>query len=180
MPRPTTKQDLITAANDQFIKMWKLFDAMSEAEQNAAFNFGDTYNGKEAHWNRDENLRDVFGHLHEWHQLLLNWVRSNKSGVATPFLLAPYNWKSYGQMNVEFWEKHRATPLSAAIDMVKASHAEVMSLLEPLTNEELFTKGALPWTGTSTLGSYCVSATASHYEWAMKKMKAHRKTYAAE
>lgn len=25
------------------------------------------------------------------------------------------------------------------------------------------------------LGSYCVSATASHYDWAMKILKAHKK-----
>jgi hypothetical protein len=33
-----------------------------------------------------------------------------------------------------------------------------------------------PWTGGATLGAYCVSATASHYDWAMKKIKAHIKT----
>ncbi len=31
------------------------------------------------------------------------------------------------------------------------------------------------WTGGSTLGSYFVSAISSHYDWAMKKLKAHRK-----
>ena len=32
------------------------------------------------------------------------------------------------------------------------------------------------WTGTTSLGSYCVSATASHYDWALKKIKKHQKT----
>ncbi|WP_297115142.1 ClbS/DfsB family four-helix bundle protein, partial [uncultured Porphyromonas sp.] len=31
------------------------------------------------------------------------------------------------------------------------------------------------WTGTSILGAYCVSVTASHYDWAMKKIKKHIK-----
>ncbi|MGO3678157.1 MAG: ClbS/DfsB family four-helix bundle protein, partial [Microbacteriaceae bacterium] len=30
-----------------------------------------------------------------------------------------------------------------------------------------------PWTGTTSLGSYCVSATSSHYDWAIKKIRAH-------
>lgn len=34
------------------------------------------------------------------------------------------------------------------------------------------------WVGGSTLGSYFVSVTASHYDWAMKKQKAHRKNCA--
>jgi len=32
MPRPATKEDLITAANEQFDKMWALIDSMTEEE----------------------------------------------------------------------------------------------------------------------------------------------------
>jgi len=39
----------------------------------------------------------------------------------------------------------------------------------------LFSKGVYRWAPGSTLGSYFVSATASHYDWAMKKLKAHQK-----
>ncbi|WP_394364849.1 ClbS/DfsB family four-helix bundle protein [Porphyromonas circumdentaria] len=28
-------------------------------------------------WSLDKKLRDVFVHLYEWHQLLLNWVKNN-------------------------------------------------------------------------------------------------------
>ncbi|MDR1132678.1 MAG: ClbS/DfsB family four-helix bundle protein, partial [Synergistaceae bacterium] len=69
MPRPTTKPDLIKAANEQFEKMRKLIDSMTDNEQNSAFNFGDNAKRKEAHWSRDNNLRDVLIHLYEWHQL---------------------------------------------------------------------------------------------------------------
>ena len=37
MARPTTKVDLITSANGQFEKMWKLIDSMSEELQTATF-----------------------------------------------------------------------------------------------------------------------------------------------
>lgn len=33
MPRPTTKTDLLEAANEQFSKLWKLIDNMTEEEQ---------------------------------------------------------------------------------------------------------------------------------------------------
>jgi hypothetical protein len=59
--------------------------------------------------------------------------------------------------------------------MVCDSHKQVMALIEDLSNDELFMAGFLPWTGTTVLGSYCVSATASHYDWAMKKIKTHIK-----
>lgn len=179
MARATTKVDLIKGANENYEKLWKLIDSLTEDEKNAEFKFDDSIKQKEAHWKRDKNLRDVLVHLYEWHQLLLNWVKSNQSGDLKPFIPLPYNWKTYGQMNVEFWEKHQNTPFEDSVRMFRDSHAEVMVLLDGFSNEELFAKGSIPWIGTSPLGSYGVSATASHYDWAMKKLKAHIKTYRA-
>ena len=177
MPRPTTKIELIDAAKAQWDKMWKLIDAMPREQQLASFNFGNDSKLKEAHWTRDKNLRDVLIHLYEWHQLLLDWTAANLSGVANPFLPEPYNWKTYGDMNAAFWEKHQSTPTEDAKAMLIGSRSKVMALIETLTNEELFEKKHFSWTGTTTLGSYCISVTASHYDWAMKKIKLHSKTY---
>ena len=173
MARATTKTDLITSSNGQFEKMWKIIDGMNEEQQTATFADEMATAGKEAHWGRDKNLRDVLVHLYEWHQLLLDWVQANSNGEHKPFLPEPYNWRTYPAMNVEFWKKHQNTPLEEAKAKLKESHKEVMALIEQFSNDELFAKGALAWTGTSPLGSYCVSATASHYDWAMKKIKVH-------
>jgi hypothetical protein len=177
VPRPTAKPALIKAANEQFEKMWKLIDSMTDSGQNAAFDFGGNADRKEAHWARDKNLRDVLIHLYEWHHLLLNWVGANRNGEEKPFLPAPYNWKTYGDMNVEFWKKHQTTPYDSSKKLVRESHAKTMTMIESLSNDELFAKGVFPWTDGSTLGSYCTSATASHYDWAMKKIKLHGKTF---
>ncbi|MFZ7104548.1 MAG: ClbS/DfsB family four-helix bundle protein [Peptococcaceae bacterium] len=37
-------------------------------------------------------------------------------------LLWPYNWKIYGQVNVEFWKKHRSSPSEDSKKMFHASH----------------------------------------------------------
>ena len=34
----------------------------------------------------------------------LTWVHSNQKGHERPFLPEPYNWKTYGEMNVAFEE----------------------------------------------------------------------------
>lgn len=180
MSRSTTKLDLLKSSNQQFEKIWNLIIAMSDAELNGNFNFGDSFIQKESHWDRDKNLRDVFVHLYEWHQLLLNWINSNQNGEHKPFIPAPYNWKMYGQMNVAFMNKHQDTLLVTAIEILKQSHSCVLSKIEEFSNDELFAKGSLSWTGTATLGSYCVSATSSHYDWAIKKIKAHSKTFKME
>jgi len=168
MARPTTKAELILMGNDQFNKMWELINSMSEKEKLGTFGFED----------RDKNIKDVLIHLYEWHQLLLNWVTSNQNGDAKPFLPEPYNWKTYPDMNVEFWKKHLNTTYESAESIIINSHKEVMSLIEKFSDEELFTKKHFSWTGTTSLGSYCVSATSSHYDWAMKKIKKYKKEIA--
>ena len=167
MPRPTTKADLIQAANDQFAKLWTLIGEMSDKEKSADIVPNE----------RDKNVRDVLAHLYEWHCLLLNWIRSNTNGNPVPFLSAPYNWKTYPQMNVVFWEKHQNTSYTDAETMLKKTHKEVMAIIETFSNDDLFSKGAFDWTGTTTLGSYCVSATSSHYDWAINDIKKALKKY---
>lgn len=175
MGRPATKTDLISAANDKYGQMNMLISSLTEKELSTPFDFSRDDKKKEAHWRRDKNLRDILIHLYEWHRLLLNWVGANQKGESRPFILMPYNWKTYGKMNVEFWRKHQDTTLEDAKELLKKSHEEVMKLAETFSNEELFSKGVYKWVGGSTLGSYFVSTTVSHYDWAMKKLKAHRK-----
>jgi hypothetical protein len=176
MPRATTKIELIKSANAQFDKMLELLNTISQQQQTATFNFDGQPLGKELHWRRDRNIRDIFIHLYEWHQLLLNWVTSNMNGEQRSFLPHPYNWKTYGEMNVGFWEKHQITSYEKSKEMVTDSHKNVIVLIEKFTDVELFEKKHFKWTGTSSLGQYCISATISHYDWAMKKLKIHIKT----
>jgi hypothetical protein len=175
MSRATTKTELVIAANGQFDKLWKLIDTMSDEQQNAVFADEMASAGKESHWSRDKNLRDVLVHLYEWHKLLLDWINANRRGEANQFLPEPYNWKTYPAMNVEFWKKHQKTSLTESKNMLKNSHKDVMALIETFSDDELFAKKAFSWTGTTTLGAYCVSATSSHYDWAIKKLKIHLK-----
>lgn len=165
MPRPTTKEQLLKAGEDNFNKLFALIDSMNREQQEQVFSFED----------RDKNIRDVLIHLYEWHQLLLNWVRNNQAGNKVNFLPDPYNWKNYPEMNIAFWKKHQDTPLDEARKLLLKSHADVTELIGTFSDEELFTKKHFPWTGTTSLGSYCVSSAPSHYDWAIKKIKQHQK-----
>ncbi|WP_020405497.1 ClbS/DfsB family four-helix bundle protein [Hahella ganghwensis] len=177
MARPSNKKEMIEAADSNFEKLWSFIESMPEESLNTEFDFSGDIKKKEAHWERDTNLRDILIHLYEWHQLLLKWVKSNLSGDAADFLPAPYSWKTYGDMNVEFWKKHQNTSLESSEKLVKSSHKSVIEMVQKFSNEELFTKKYFDWTGTTSLGSYCVSTLSSHYEWAIKKLKAHAKKF---
>lgn len=116
-------------------------------------------------------MRDVLAHLYEWHQLLLHWITQNQSGNPVSFLPRPYNWKTYGDMNAVFWAKHQGTTYEQAKTLLIESHKEAISLIEGFSNEELFEKAHFKWSGTTNIGTYCISSTCSHYDWAMKKIK---------
>ena len=94
MARPTTKKDLIEASNSGYESLMAFIDSMTEQELATPFDFSGDEKKKEAHWQRDKNLRDVLVHLHEWQNLTLDWVPSNQKGEAKPFLPKPYNWNS--------------------------------------------------------------------------------------
>ncbi len=165
MARPTTKEQLLQSSEANFHKLFTIINSATKEELEKPFSFED----------RDRNIRDVLVHLYEWHQLLLQWVNSNQAGTQASFLPEPYNWKTYPQMNIEFWKKHQNTSLEQAVELLKKSHAETKNLINSFSSEELFTKKHFSWTGTTSLGSYCVSATSSHYDWAIKKIKKHLK-----
>ncbi len=175
MSRPATKTDLLNAATTNWDKMNVIIASMTEEELSTPFDFSSDGKKKEAHWKRDKNLRDILIHLYEWHQLLIDWIESNREGKNKPFLPDPYNWKTYRDMNVALWKKHQNTSLGDARKMLVESHEKVVRLAGEFSNGELFSKSVYTWVGGSTLGSYFISATASHYDWAMKKLKAHIK-----
>lgn len=67
-------------------------------------------------------------------------------------------------------------------DLIQAANdqfAKLWTLIGEMSDEALFAKGVFDWTGTTTLGSYCVSATSSHYNWAFKDIKKALKKYRA-
>ncbi|MDT2848994.1 ClbS/DfsB family four-helix bundle protein [Vagococcus carniphilus] len=166
MARPKNKEELLQQATENFDKLMTLFNSLSDEEKRGTFTF-DT---------RDKNCRDTFAHLYEWHQLFINWERDNSNGQAKPFLPAPYNWKNYPDMNIEFWEKHQTTSLETAVTQLEKSHQDCLQIIETYTDEELFTKKYYNWTGSTSLGSYAISATSSHYDWALKTIRKYKKS----
>lgn len=173
MPRPKTKTELLQAASSNFDQLFELISSMPETTLHTEFDFSADKGRTEQHWSRDKNLRDVLVHLYEWHQLLIKWISANSAGKKADFLPAPYTWKNYGDMNREIWNKHQTTTLDNAQAMLRQSHQQCIDLIAGFSGEALFTKKYFDWTGSTSVGSYCISATSSHYDWAIKKLKAH-------
>ena len=166
MPRPTNKIDLLNASEANFKKLLSLVEGLSEAQQEAKFDFED----------RDKCVRDVLAHLYEWHLLLINFIQKNLSGERASFLPHPYNWKTYPQMNVQIWRKHQDTPLCEAKALLTQTHEKAMALTANFSDEELFARGYFNFTGNLNLAAYVTGSTSSHYDWAIKKIRKHKRS----
>ncbi len=161
MPRPKTKTELLELSQTNFDRLNYFIDNLSEAQRNAEFPAG-TLN---------RNISDVLTHLHHWHLLLLQWYQTGMAGEKPAMPAEGYTWKTLPDFNKMIHAKYVGTPLNKARSMFGDSYDRVRSLIEKHTNEELFEKKRYPWTGTTSLGAYLISATSSHYDWALKLLK---------
>ena len=173
MARPRTKAELLDAASAQYRKLEQLVASMGAPMQEATFTFTGDRKHMEPHWRRDRDLRDVLAHLHSWQRMLVDWVSANRAGSPRPFLPDGYHWRTPPALNQRIWAEYQDMSLERVSAMLADSHADVLALIEGVSDEELFTKAYFSWTGTTSLGSYCVSATSSHYDWALKKLRVH-------
>ena len=161
MARPKNKQELLDFSEKNYQRLLELVDSLSPAEQQLAFPEG-TLN---------RNIRDVFGHLHHWHLLLLSWTEIAAVGKKPEMPAPGHSWKTTPALNREINERYAAMPLPAVRQSLADSYQQVRQIISTHTEEELFTKRYYNWTGSTSLGAYLISATSSHYDWAYKLIK---------
>ena len=125
-------------------------------------------------WKEDKNLRDIFVHVHEWHLLLIDWIESNQKCNNNSFSPEPLDWESRGKMIENTWSKHRETTITSSIDLLKQSHKNTLKLIEKFSDRELYEKHYFAWTGNKPLASYCETATAKLYNWAINRINNRR------
>lgn len=166
MARPKNKADLIQAGEDNFEKMFALISEFDEQE---------VLNGQIPFEDRDKNIRDILTHLHHWHLMFLDWYEVGMKGEKPAMPASGYTWRTLPALNQEIWKKYQQTDYQTAKKLLEGSFKDVQRLIEKHTDEELFTKKRYHWTGSTSLGSYLVSATSSHYDWAIKTLKKYKR-----
>ena len=165
MSRPKNKIELLDLSKKNFESLLEFIENLSQDEQNKEFPLG----------TMNRNIRDVLMHLHHWHLMMLEWYTIGMNGIKPEMPAKGYTWKTTPKLNKWIWEKYQTTTLEDSMVNIKSSYHKIRDLIESHTDEELFEKKRYKWTGTSSLGSYLVSATSSHYDWAIKLIKKAKK-----
>lgn len=165
MPRPKSKTELISLSQDNFKKLIEFIDQLPNEDKVAEFPAG----------TMNRNIRDVLAHLHHWHLMMLDWYDVGMTGEKPDMPAKGYTWKTTPDLNHWIWEHYSETELTKAMDLLHSSYERLQSVIEQHSNDELFEKKRYKWTGSTSLGSYLVSATSSHYDWALKLIKKAQK-----
>lgn len=165
MPRPKTKDELLYLSKANFDKLNELVDSFSVEEQVKDFPKG-TLN---------RNICDVLAHLHHWHLMMLDWYKVGMKGDKPVIPAKGYTWKTIPDLNRKIREQYKDADLKDIRKQLKSSHNKVYKLVEKHSNDELFEKKHYSWTGSTSLGAYLISATSSHYDWAIKLIKRCKK-----
>ncbi len=165
MPRPKTKKELLSLSQKNFDALNEYVDTFSEKEQMKEFPKG-TLN---------RNIRDVLAHLHEWHVMLQQWYEAGLQGEKPAIPAVGYTWKTLPDLNRAIWKKYSKTKIQKVRKMLDDSYTEVQAIIKKHSEKDLFAKKKFNWTGTTSLAAYLISATSSHYDWALKLIKKAKK-----
>ncbi|MFY0644140.1 MAG: ClbS/DfsB family four-helix bundle protein [Bacteroidia bacterium] len=107
--------------------------------------------------------------------MMLEWYTVGMVGNKPDMPAKGYTWKTTPQLNRWIWEKYNQIKLEDAIGHYESSYEKIRALIKKHSDKELFEKKRYKWTGSTSLGSYLVSCTSSHYDWALKLIKKAKK-----
>lgn len=158
MSRPTTKAELLATAEAEFDRLWTAVDSVPVAAREIP--------GACEEW----SVKDLLAHLLVWQQMTLEWERVGSSG-AMPEIPAPgYSFTETPALNEVIYTEHQADPWAAVVAGLRASHEQTLTVIDGY-GDDLFAKAQYPWTRSTSVGAYFVSATSSHYAWASKLIR---------
>ncbi|MGB7981925.1 MAG: ClbS/DfsB family four-helix bundle protein [Candidatus Nanopelagicales bacterium] len=159
MGRPTTKDELLDAARAEFARLWAAVAMVPQADRERP--------GACEGW----SVKDLLAHLDAWHELLLGWQAAGAAGQRPEIPGPGYTWAMTPALNATIQARCAQDPWADVADRLRASHARVLEVIDSCAPEDLFAKKRYAWTGTTSVGSYAVSATSSHYAWAGKLIR---------
>ena len=160
MPKPKTKTELLEASQKNFAK---LLEYISQLQEPSMIVF------PEGSLNR--NIRDVLGHLHYWHLMMIDWHTKGMQGIRPEMPAKGYTWKMTPALNRKIWEDCQSTPYEKMHVLLQESYEKTQVIILSHTDKELFEKKRYPWTGSTSLGAYLISTTSSHYHLALRLIK---------
>jgi hypothetical protein len=167
MSKPITKEELATASATNFQRLKLCIASLPPESREKEFPSGSL----------NRSISDVLCHLYHWQLMFMDWYTIGQKGEKADMPAKGYTWKTLPLLNQKIQKEYRNFEVQEAWEMLEISHDKFQAIITSHSDEELFTKKKYLWTGSTSLGAYLISATASHYDWAFKVIKRQTKNY---
>lgn len=161
MPRPKNIKELQSLSQRNYEKLLDFVQNLSLKDREKQF--------PSSMLNRC--IADVIYHLYEWHLMFFNWYELGMQNKKPDMPAKGYTWKTCSELNKVIQKKYEGRSLQEALSLLSDSHDRITRIIEDHSNDELFTKKLYKWTGSTSLGAYIISASSSHYDWALKLIR---------
>ncbi len=168
MPRPTNQIDLLTAAGDEFERLWAAVDTIPVADRERP--------GACEQW----SVKDLLSHLHAWHEMALGWESLGSAGKQPAIPAEGYTFAETPALNQAIYERTKNDSWDDVVGALTGTHDALLAVIRSYEDSDLFEKKRYPWTRSTSVGAYMVSATSSHYAWASKLIRKFTKTLATD
>ncbi|MEM9035924.1 MAG: ClbS/DfsB family four-helix bundle protein [Actinomycetota bacterium] len=159
MGRPTNRAELLDAAAAEYRRLLEVVDGLPADRREVP--------GACDRW----SVKDLLAHLDAWHELFLGWESVGARGGRSEMPAPGVRWSETPELNARIHEQTADDPWDDVVARLDDSHRRVIAVIGGYDEAYLFTKRRFAWTGSTSVGSYAVSATSSHYAWASKLIR---------
>jgi hypothetical protein len=134
MTDPATKADLLERTRSEHRRLEAALAGISEEVMLRPGTLGE--------W----SIKDVLAHISDWEQRFLGWYRAGQRGEIPEQPEPGLTWDDLDLLNHRIYEKHRARSLPDVQATFDASYRELITAVEAMSEDEIFTAGHFAWT----------------------------------
>jgi hypothetical protein len=116
------------------------------------------------HW----SVKDIMAHLVAWERQFLSWYIAGLKGESPKPMTTKKEWDEF---NRHIFETNCARGLEEISDEFKSSYQQVLTTVQAMSPEDLYTAHRFPWTGKFTLATFVGANTYHHYTWAQTQIR---------
>jgi hypothetical protein len=157
--RSSTKTEMLEKIRSSHAALEKKFSKLTPEQM--------VWPGSMDNW----SVKDILAHLTDWEQRLIEWYRAGLKGEVPETPAPGMTWRQLPELNQVGYEKHKDESLERVLEVYRASYREVVTLVEGMTEEEIFTVGVYQWTRKDPLMVWIAANTNGHYEWARRNIR---------
>ncbi|HVO70162.1 MAG TPA: ClbS/DfsB family four-helix bundle protein [Aggregatilineaceae bacterium] len=151
MTDPATKTELLERTRSEHLRLEAALTGISEEDMLRP--------GVVGAW----SIKDILAHISDWEQRFLSWYRAGQRGEVPERPEPGLTWDDIDLLNQRIYDRHRLRTLPDVQAGFDDSYRELITAVDAMSEDELFTVGRFAWTRDYPLLVYLRANADEHY-----------------